>query len=103
MDAQKANYEITRMARLLGVTRQGYYAWQHRRRQGPGPRAERREMIDQAVRGALHASDDVYGAPRSTRELAAGGAGVDRTTAAASMRRQGPGGLGPRAFTPAPT
>jgi len=103
MDAQKANYEITRMARLLGVTRQGYYAWQHRRRQGPGPRAERREMIDQAVREAFHASDDVYGAPRITRELAAGGVVVDRKTVAASMRRQGLEGISPRMFTPVTT
>jgi len=103
MDAQKANYEITRMARLLGVTRQGYYAWQHRREQGPGPRAERRERIDQAVREAFHASDDVYGAPRITRELAAGGVVVDRKMVAASMRRQGLEGISPRMFTPVTT
>ena len=27
MDAQKASYSITLMAKVLGVTRAGYYAW----------------------------------------------------------------------------
>src|SRR5690625_1216556 len=89
MDAEKANYEVTRMARLLGVTRQGYYAWRKQRQTGPGPRAQRRTEIDQAVRNAFHASDEVYGAPRIARELAAAGVAVDRKTVAASMRRQG--------------
>src|SRR5690625_4299420 len=84
MDAEKANYEVTRMARLLGVTRQGYYAWRKQRQTGPGPRAQRRTEIDQAVRNAFHASDEVYGAPRIARELAIGGVAVDRKTVAAS-------------------
>lgn len=62
MDAQKANYEVTRMARLLRVTRQGYYAWRKQRQTGPGPRARRRAEIDQAMREAFRASDEVYGA-----------------------------------------
>lgn len=65
MDAEKANFEITRMARLLGVTRQGYYAWQRRRQHGPEPRAQRRAVIDQTVREQFQASDDVYG-PRGS-------------------------------------
>lgn len=103
MDAEKANYEITRMARLLGVTRQGYYVWQRRRQNGPGPRAQRREQLDQAVREQFRASDDVYGAPRITRELAAQGVAVDRKTVAASMRRQGLEGISPSMFTPVTT
>ena len=103
MDAQKANFEITQMARLLGVTCQGYYAWCKHRESGPGPRARRREVVDQAVREAFHASDDVYGAPRITRELAAKGVVVDRKTVAASMRRQGLEGISPSMFTPVTT
>src|SRR5690625_667742 len=103
MDAEKANYEVTRMARLLGVTRQGYYAWRKQRQTGPGPRAQRRTEIDQAVRNAFHASDEVYGAPRIARELAIGGVAVDRKTVAASMRRQGLEGISPAMFTPVTT
>ena len=103
MDAEKANYEVTRMARLLGVTRQGYYAWRKQRQTGPGPRAQRRTEIDQAVRNAFHASDEVYGAPRIARELAAAGVAVDRKTVAASMRRQGLEGISPAMFTPVTT
>ncbi|SLN03213.1 Mobile element protein [Corynebacterium xerosis] len=103
MDAEKANFEITRMARLLGVTRQGYYAWQHRRQHGPGPRAQRREVIDLAVREQFRASDEVYGAPRIARELAAKGVLVDRKTVAASMRRQGLEGISPSMFIPVTT
>lgn len=103
MDAEKANFEITRMARLLGVTRRGYYARQRRRQHGPGPRAKRRTVIDQAVREQFRASDDVYGAPRITRELAAKGVVIDRKTVAASTRRQGLEGISPSMFTPVTT
>ena len=30
MDVQKASYSITVMAKVLGVTRAGYYAWKNR-------------------------------------------------------------------------
>ncbi len=55
------------------------------------------------MRDAFRASDDVYGAPRIARELGAKGVVVDRKTVAASMRRQGLEGIGPRMFTPVTT
>ena len=41
MDAQKASYSITLMAKVLGVTRAGYYAWKNRASHR-GERAHRR-------------------------------------------------------------
>jgi len=100
MDAEKANYGIARMARLLNVSRSGCYAWRSR---PAGPRARRQEVLDAVVRDAHRASDGVYGAPRVRAELAASGIHVDVKTVAASMRRQGLEGVSPRTFRPVTT
>jgi hypothetical protein len=39
MDAQKAPSSITLMAKVLGVTRAGYYAWKTKRPTGVSARA----------------------------------------------------------------
>lgn len=103
MDAEKADYEITRMTRLLGVSRSGYYAWAARRAAGPGPQATRRAQVDEAVRAAHERSDRVDGAPRITAALARDGLVVDQKTVAASMRRQGLEGISPRKWAPVTT
>lgn len=103
MALEKANFEISRMARLLRVSRQGYYRWARRRDADPGPQAQRREQIDQAVRSSYQASDEVYGAPRITADLHDEGLPVNVKTVAASMRRQGLEGISPRMFTPVTT
>jgi putative transposase len=96
MEAEKANYPIQRMARLLGVSRSGCYAWRRRRQPESSVRAE----LDVKVRKAHTKSYGTYGAPRIHAELARNGTGVDRKTVAASMRRQGLEGISPRRFRP---
>ena len=66
IDAEKAHHTVSRLARVLGVARAGYYAWASR---PPSPRA----LADQALVGQIreiHArSRGTYGAPRIHAEL----------------------------------
>lgn len=103
MAQEKADFEISRMARLLRVSRSGYYRWAAARAAGPGPRAARRAVLDEQVRESFEASDRVYGAPRITADLRGAGVRVDPKTVAASMRRQGLEGISPSMFTPVTT
>ena len=103
MAAEKANFEINRMARLLRVSRSGYYRWAAHREGEPGPQAARRDLVDRQVRQIFTDSDEVYGAPRVAAELHHQGVEVNVKTVAASMRRQGFEGISPRMFTPVTT
>ena len=61
MRAEKNNFSIVRMVRLLQVSRSGYYAWLDRL---PSKRAIRQEVVEAKV-GWFHGdSDEVYGSPR---------------------------------------
>ena len=60
MDAQKASYSITLMAKVLGVTRAGYYAWKNRAPQR-GKRASARRRVDEAVAWEHEVSGGTYG------------------------------------------
>ena len=101
IDAQKANYTIARMARLLHVSRAGFYAWTHRLL-APVPRKTARTVMDAQVKLAHEDSEGVYGAPR-VAALRREGIPVDRKTVARSMRRQGLEGISPRRFRPVTT
>jgi transposase InsO family protein len=100
MEAEKANYPVQRMARLLGVSRSGFYAWRRRRQSESSARAVERAELDVKVRKAHTESYGTYGAPRIHADLSRNGTGVDRKTVAASMRRQGLEGISPRRFRP---
>jgi putative transposase len=69
IDAEKAHHGVSRLARVLGVARAGYYAWASR---PASPRA----LADQALVGQIreiHArSRGTYGAPRIHAELRLG-------------------------------
>jgi len=68
MHAEKSNFTIARMARLLGVSRSGYYAWLSR---VPSDRALRRERIEAKIVWFHGASDEVFGSPRILADLRA--------------------------------
>ena len=92
MDAQKASYSITLMAKVLGVTPAGYYAWKSR----VGQRAQRavaRRRLDEAVAWEYEVSGGTYGAPRIRHALMRVGVDVGVRAVAASMRRLGLTGL----------
>ena len=61
MHAEKHNHQVTRMARLLGVSASGYYAWVVRGAKAFGPRMQRQRVINAKFRKVHAESDDVYG------------------------------------------
>ncbi len=93
MSANQARFRIATMARVLGVSPSGYYAW---RRRGASVRAQ--ADADLTVRvSAIHArSRGTYDAPRIQAELSAGGAAVSRKRVARVMRAAGIAGVSRR-------
>ncbi|MGP4983769.1 transposase [Corynebacterium casei] len=59
--------------------------------------------MDVLIHGIWEDSDEVYGAPRITAELAEDGVYVNRKTVAKRMRLMGIEGISPRAFVPVTT
>jgi putative transposase len=88
-----SNFSITRMARLLEVSRAGYYAWRGR---GPSARALRAERIEAKIAWFHGESDEVSGSPRILVDLREDGEVISRKTVAKSMRRLGLKGICPR-------
>ncbi|WP_246081265.1 IS3 family transposase, partial [Nonomuraea mesophila] len=95
--AEKGHHEVSLLARVLGVSRQGYYAWAARQRRGPSARARRDAELTERIRHHHQASDEIYGAPRihaDLREL--DGVRVGRKRVARLMRRAGLAGVSRR-------
>lgn len=93
MHAEKTNFSITRMARLLEVSRSGFYAWLTR---APSPRALRAERIEAKIAWFHGESDEVSGSPRITADLREDGEIISRKTVAKTMRRLGLRGICPK-------
>jgi putative transposase len=103
MDAEKACFDLARMARLLEVSRSGYYAWKARKAAGPTPAQQRRAELTAKVIQVHAESDSVYGAPRILADLRDGGEVVSRKTVAKLMRSSGIVGISPRKWRPLTT
>jgi putative transposase len=93
MHAEKSNFSIVRMARLLEVSRSGFYAWLTR---APSARALRAERIEAKIAWFHGESDEVSGAPRILVDLREDGEVISRKTVAKLMRRRGLRGICPK-------
>ena len=93
MLVEKSNYSVSRMARLLEVSRSGFYAWCKRL---PSKRAVRAERIEAKIAWFHGESDEVSGSPRILADLREDGETISRKTVAKTMRRLGLRGICPK-------
>lgn len=109
MAAEKATpthangYPVAQMARLLGVSRSGFYDWQTRQAAGPTLRQQRHATLKVKIQQFHAESDRTYGAPRIVADLREAGEQISRKTVAKLMRDNGIVGISPAGFTPATT
>ena len=85
MEAECANFEVTRMARLLDVSTAGYYRWKAAKDRPALPSEVRRAGLDAQVVAAHKASGGTYGSPRTTEEPHEAGVTLSENTVAARM------------------
>jgi putative transposase len=92
--SEKANYPISLMSRMLGVSRQAFHAWERR---PPSQRALDDASLTERIREIHRAARGVYGARRIHAELRmADGINVSRKRVERLMREAGISGLVPR-------
>ena len=89
----QADYPITTMCRLLGVSTSGYYAWVDR---GPSTRDEANARLLETINGIHQQSRRTYGAPRITAELREEGHLVGKNRVARLMKVAGIEGVSRR-------
>ncbi len=93
MSAHQAVFPIATMARVLGVSKAGYYAWRNRL---PAARVASDADLVKRIRTIHASSRGTYGAPRVHAELQAGGQAVGKKRVARLMRDAGIAGVSRR-------
>jgi len=86
IEDRRADYPVTIMCGVLGISPAGYYAWRTR---PESPRAAaNRELVDD-IRRVHRDTNGRYGSPRVHAELRAQGRGASRGRIERLMRRHG--------------
>jgi putative transposase len=86
IDAERANYPVAMLCRMLRVSKSGYYAWRSR---PPSKRSREDYALTQKIREVHHRSRETYGSPRVHAELRALGVRCSRRRVARLMRVAG--------------
>jgi putative transposase len=86
IDAEKVNYPISLLCRVLKVSRSGYYDWKDR---ALSKRAREDALLTEKIREIHERSRGIYGYPRVHAELRALGVRCSRKRVARLMRETG--------------
>lgn len=86
IDAEKANYPVTTLCKVLDVSESGYHAW---RKRPPSKRAIENERITIHIKASFKKSRETYGSPRLTDDLREKDVKVGRHRVARLMREAG--------------
>ena len=93
IEANKANHRISRMCRILKVSKSGFYGWRDRE---PCARAQADALLSEKIARIHTDSRETYGAPRIHFELRTLGVRCARKRVARLMRQAGLFGCGGR-------
>jgi len=86
IDAHRDQYSVSRLCRVLAVSRSGYCQWRER---APSLRAQANAALDREVATIHRASRASYGRPRILAQLRAGGHRIGAERVRRSLQRQG--------------
>lgn len=86
IDAHRSEHGITKMCRVLGVARSGFYKWVHHPKSDHDKEDER---LLELIRASWFASGGIYGSPRVYRDLREAGERIARKRVARIMRENG--------------
>jgi transposase InsO family protein len=86
MDKHALEFTIKAMARVLKVSRSGFYAWRQRKEK---PSTRQREARDAEIKSLFEAGKGRNGSIRVTKDMMEVGESCNRKTVADSLRRQG--------------
>jgi putative transposase len=86
IDAEKDNFDVAVMCRVLGVSRSGYYAWARR---PPSERAVANATLVEEIRRVHSESDGTYGSRRVHAELRRDGHEINLKRVERLMRVEG--------------